>query len=524
MTSSRPFALLAFLVGLPFAAPVTAGPGTVPTGFQDQLVVGGLRRPVGMTTFSDGRLLVVEQKTAQIRLIVNGALAADDPVCTVAEVRITGNEQGLLGIAVDPQWPTRPYIYVHYDHSLTSNIHVARFTATGDLSFTGNGSFTINPATRYVILNDIPDNADNHNGGTLRFGPDGMLYASLGEDATPCAAQDTVSFRGVILRLDVSNLPAGAGGPPAKSLITPATNPFVGHSNVNARLAWTVGLRNPYRFSIDYNGELFIGDVGQNAWEEITRAADGGRNMGWPLFEGNVPFSSCTGVSGTGLTGPIYVFPNGAGSAAVIGGTVYRYPTCSTPFKAFPAAYFGDYFFSEYYTGFLRRLKGSGNSWAIAPYVPGQTTDDWGTGFGQVADWAIGCDGALWYCRQSVNFADNTGEIRRIANTETTGTCEGGGCVPLTGLEFLAPYPSPTAGDVTFAFSLSAAEGRVELDLFDARGRRLRQLRAPSALPAGRHVETWDGRDAHGTLVPPGIYFAKLEIGGHSLVRRFVRL
>ena len=511
---------LSILVGLLAAAGAAAGPGTVPTGFQDQLVVGGLRRPVGMARLADGRVLVVEQVTARIRLIVNGALAATDPVCTVAEVRTSGSEQGLLGIAVDPQWPTRPYVYVHYDHSLNANIHVARFTATGDLAFTGNGSFSIDPATRHVILADIPDNASNHNGGTLRFGPDGMLYVSLGEDAVPCASQDTVSLRGVILRFDVSGLPAGPGGPPAKGAITPATNPFVGHASESARLVWALGLRNPFRFSIDTNGEIFIGDVGQGTWEEISRAPAGGTNLGWPLFEGFDPYSSCVGVSSSGMTAPLYSYAHGPSSQSVMGGPVYRYPTCSTPFQAFPVEYHGDYFFSDYYQGFLRRLKGSASTWALAPPVAGQpNSENWGTGFGQVSDWAIGCDGALWYCRQSVNFQDNTGEIRRIAFGETTSVPPGAPQV-----EFRPPFPSPARDDVSFEFALSTGDIRIALELYDARGRRVRQLVPTQLRPAGRYVETWNGRDARGDLAPPGMYFARLEAAGRSIVHRFVRL
>ena len=516
MTSPRSLALLIpFLAAI--ASPSSAGPGTVPTGFTDQLVVGALPSPVGMTQFTDGRMLFVEQKTARIRLIVNGALAATDPVCTVPDVRIAGGEQGLLGIAIDPQWPTRPYVYVHYDYSLTSNIHIARFTVTGDLGFTGNGSLSIHPSSRHLILTDIPDNADNHNGGTLRFGPDGMLYVSLGEDANPCAAQDTVSMRGVILRLDIANLPAGSGGPPAKSVITPANNPFVTHPDLEARLVWAFGLRNPYRFSIDYNGELFIGDVGQNAFEEISRAAGSGVNLGWPLFEANATFTTCPGVSSAGMVGPIYNYAHGAGSQAVVGGPVYRYPTCSSPFDAFPQEYFGDYFFSEYYTGFLRRLKGSGTSWAIAPMVPGQTTVNWGTGFGQVSDWAVGCDGALWYCRQSVNFQNNTGEIRRIVFNDTSDVPPG---TPWA--QFAVPYPSPGQGDVTLAFVL-ATSTRVSLGIYDARGRLVRELVSPQERPADTYRERWDGLDNRGNPAPAGIYFARLDSGGQPIVHRFVR-
>src|SRR4029079_10063408 len=123
----------------------------------------------------------------------------------------TGAERGLLSIAVDPGWPARPYVYVH--HTQTGNvIRILRFTATGDLSNASSTNLTLGSA--YTVLGNLQDNAFNPNGGTLRFGNDGMLSLSLGDDATGCPAQDSTQLLGCILRFDVSRLPAGAGGPP----------------------------------------------------------------------------------------------------------------------------------------------------------------------------------------------------------------------------------------------------------------------------------------------------------------------
>ena len=203
----------AFLVLAP-AAPPARAQATLPDDFVDELVVGGLDLPVGMAFLPDGRLILVEQKSARIRLVVNGALAAVDPVVVVPGVRIVGPERGLLGITVDPGFPARPYVYVHCNDSSSLIIRITRFTVGGDLAFTGNGSLTIATSTRRDVINNAPDAQGNHNGGTVRFGPDGMLYASLGEDAAECAAQDTSGLRGVILRLDVSGIPAGGGSAP----------------------------------------------------------------------------------------------------------------------------------------------------------------------------------------------------------------------------------------------------------------------------------------------------------------------
>ena len=185
-------------------------------------MAGGLNQSVGMALLPDSRIFVVEQRSANIRLVVNGALAAIDPVIHVPDVDADVLEEGLLGIAVDPGWPARPFIYIHYNHSLSPYIRVSRYTVGGDLGFTGDGSLTIDPDSRYHVLTGLPDDSPLHNGGTLRFGPDGMLYISIGDDYNPCKAQDLEELGGRILRVDVSGLPlSGGGGPPAKSLITP---------------------------------------------------------------------------------------------------------------------------------------------------------------------------------------------------------------------------------------------------------------------------------------------------------------
>ena len=495
------------------AALAHAAAGTVPTGFTDSPVVSGLSFPTGMTSLPDGRVLFTEQFTARIRLIVNGALSPVDPVCTVPDVRNNPNsEQGLLGIAVDPGWPVRPYIYVHYDAASSATIHLARFTVGGDLDFTGNGALTIDTATRRDILITIPDNASNHNGGTLRFGPDGKLYDSLGEDASPCAAQDSTVLGGKILRLDISGVPAGAGGPPAQGVITPADNPFVSRPNANTKLIWAMGLRNPFRFQIDTDGTVFVADVGEGSWEEIDRLPAGGLDLGWPLFEGHVSFSTCSGVSATGMTGPIYDFAHAGGLYAVIGGPVYRPPSCAVAGTNFPSEYNGDYFFSEYYHGFLRRLKGSGNSWAV---VPGPNSGDFGTGFDAVSDWMVGCDAALWYCRQAVSFANNTGEIRRITYTGTMGVPPGSSTV-----EFRPPWPSPARGSVTLGYSLQHTSV-VSIDILGLRGERVRHLLEPVTQSAGDKTWVWDGLDDHGSPAPAGLYLARLRVDGQDSVRRF---
>ncbi len=481
----------------------------LPTGFTDVPVVTGLNQPVSLALLPDGRVLFIEQRTARLRLLVHGALAATDPVMTVPGVRSTGNEQGLLGVAVDPRWPASPYVYCYYNWTGSSTIHVARFKLSGDLAGTGTGTLVGDTASRFDILTDIPDVIEFHNGGTLRFGLDGMLRASLGDDRTACGAQDTVSLRGVVLRMDVSRLPDGPGGPPVKDSIAAAGNPFLTRPSPNQHLVWALGLRNPFRFQVDpVSGSLALGDVGENTREEMDWIDQGGLDLGWPLFEGTFAFGTCPGTRGA-LTGPIDEYPHTAGSYAVIAGPVYHADPGDS--SNFGAGYEGDVFFNDYYQGYLRRLKHT-TGWALAPMEPGQpNATDWGLGYDTVSDWAAAPDGSLWYCRQFVNFQASSGQIRRIVHTPSSGV------PPLRPQTWFAPpTPNPAAGQVTFRWMLAHA-AEAGLEVVDVGGRRVASFIASGA--AGPHALTWDvGRAA----LAPGLYLVRLTTEGRTLVRRLV--
>jgi glucose/arabinose dehydrogenase len=503
------------------AAPSARAQGLLPTGFSDQPVVSGLDFPVAMARLPDGRVFVIEQLSAKVRLIVNGALSGTDPVCTIDQV-VAGGEQGLLGIAVDPGWPARPYIYVHCDASVPGHtIRISRYTVTGDLSFAGNGALSIDVASRRDLINDLPDAASNHNGGTLRFGLDGRLYDSVGEDAQACLAQDDSTCHGVILRLDVSRLPTTPGGPPTLDVITPGDNPQIGASNLKRRLIEAWGLRNPFRFQIDPStGARFIGDVGQSAFEEIDLDTGSGRDFGWPYFEGPAILDASCDTSGT-LSAPIawYDRTNLGGSAAVIMGPVYpiAVQALAPGDTAFPIGYGGDAFFSDYYHGFLRRLHRTGSSWALATPEPGQPSPtDWGQGFEGVSDYLFVPDGSIWYCQQGA--AGGAGEIRRIVYT---GSSSVGGQPATPVLTVGSPFPQPSSGAVTLQYSLGITTP-VKATIHDVRGRLIRRLESGVTHGPGDHLLAWDGLDDRGHGVETGFYLVRIEAGGLSQSRRIV--
>jgi uncharacterized repeat protein (TIGR02543 family) len=493
----------------------------LPAHFATQLVAGGLDEPVGMAFLPDGRLLLVEKQTAKIRMIVQGAIAAIDPVCVVDSVAGVDPERGLLGIAVDPGWPARPFVYVYYT-ALGGSIRLSRYEAQGDLTNGSSGVLGINPMSRYDVLRDIPDSTEFHNAGGVRFGPDGMLYVSLGDDGDACAAQDSSSMKGVILRLDVSHLPATATGPPDRMTLAAAGNPFVASSDANSRLVWARGLRNPFRIHIDpANGGVFVSDVGLSTYEEIDRLDGSGLNFGWPFFEGPGSFVlDCGGTGpGPGLTAPIYSYDRTKflGAASVIGADVYHASGCPT--CDFPSDYEGDYFFADFYAGFLRRLKYSGGTWSIATPTAGQpSATNWALGFSEVADFLTGADGALWYCRMSTDFAPGTGEIGRIIYIPPV--LDVGSGLPGS-LTFAAPYPSPASDLVHFSYALPRA-ATADLAVYDIAGRVVRQLLRASPQPAGQHHLAWDGRTEGGSRAAPGVYMARLNVEGQSIVHRVV--
>jgi glucose/arabinose dehydrogenase len=244
-------------------------------------------------------------------------------------------------------------VYVYYTRT-TSPIknRVSRLTAS-----TINPDFA-RPNSEVVILDDIPSDAGNHNGGAIHFGIDGKLYVGVGDGgADPNRAQDLGTLSGKLLRIN----PDGSA---------PADNPFVGVAGARPEI-WALGLRNPFTFAIDpLTGKIHINDVGAGAAEEINVGA-AGANYGWPHCEG----FSCG--NNPLYVNPIFAYSHSEGQA-ITGGAFYRG-------THFPSAYQGSYFFSDYLGGWIKRLDG-GN----------QASDFWSNVSGPV-DLKVGPDGALYY-------------------------------------------------------------------------------------------------------------------------------
>jgi glucose/arabinose dehydrogenase len=370
---------------------------TVPSGFVDELYDNGLSGPTAMEFAPDGRLFVTQQSGA-LRVIDTSGNLLTTPFVTLT-VDPT-QERGLLGIAFDPSFQTKGFVYLYYTvpngaaGSSGAFNRLSRFTAVDADPGAGYAPGDTAAAGELILLNLTPlSTADNHNGGAVHFGPDNKLYLAVGENANGNNAQSLNNFLGKILRLNVDGS-------------APADNPF---NDADANPAeprdyiWALGLRNPFTTAFDpVTGRFHINDVGENTWEEINEGIRGA-NYGWPTYEGpetDVNFG----------TPPIFAYrhdaPGTSGGNVISGGTFYR-PAVNTV----PGDYTGDYFFSDAGRGWIRRYDvATGNVVDFASSVSGPV------------DLKTGNDGALYYLERG------SGSVRRVrANLPSTPAWLGAG-------------------------------------------------------------------------------------------------
>jgi hypothetical protein len=253
-------------------------------------------------------------------------------------VNSSGNEQGLLGLAFDPDYKTNGYFYVNYTNN-SGNTTISRFNVMASDSNLAN-------SLSEVIVLVIPQPYSNHNGGCIQFGPDGYLYIGMGDGGSGGdpgnRAQNLDSLLGKMLRIDVN------GGSP---YAIPSDNPFVSVPNARDEV-WAYGLRNPWRFSFDrLTGDMWIADVGQNSWEEVDfqKAGIGGINYGWRCYEGNHGFNTLGCQAMSNYEPAIYELSHSGSFCSITGGYIYRGATYNEMF--------GYYFFSDFCNSLIQVLK-----------------------------------------------------------------------------------------------------------------------------------------------------------------------
>lgn len=551
LVSALVAALLA-VVGLP--SPASAA--VLPTGFREQTVLTGLNQPMNIEFAPDGRIFVAE-KAGRIKVFDS---IADTTATIFADLSVNvhnQNDRGLLGLALHPDFPTQPYVYVLYTYDAppgqvapvwNDNCNAVGGANGGQCIVTGRlsrleAAGDVMTGTEQVLLHDWCQQYPSHSIGDLHFGADGMLYLSSGDGASynvvdygqlgnpinPCAdppggsmtpptaeggalrsqdvrtAADPTGLDGTILRLDPLT---GAAAP---------DNPALGSTDPNTRRIVGYGLRNPYRFAVrPGTDELWIGDVGWNTWEEVNRLTDPTgqvANFGWPCYEGpnrqggydGANLDLCEGLYTAGTqTAPYYGYQHSGrvvtGESCPTGGSSVSgmafYPTAGGDY---PAAYRGALFFADYTRDCI---------WAMLPTTPGGTPDAANrlTFVAQAAnpvDLAIGPGGDLYY-------ADAAGSIRRVRHFA-------GNQPPVAVLQ-----AAPTTGDapLTVSFDATASsdpdpadEGllRYEWDFTDDGTVDARTPTASFTYPAGgpytarlRVIDTLDVADTRTVTIQSG--------------------
>lgn len=319
------------------------------------LFADGFSNPVEMQNVGDDRLFIVE-KRGVIEILQLDGTTNPNAFLDIQSIVLTpgGNydERGLLGLAFHPDYINNGYFYVNYIDNF-GNTQISRFSvSTSDPSIA-------DPDSEFQIL-EVEQPYINHNGGCLRFGPEGYLYIGLGDGGSAGdpenRSQNLQTLLGKMLRIDIDNTEGST------NYAVPSNNPFVGDPNALDEI-WSYGLRNPWRFSFDSEtDELWIGDVGQGSIEEIDRAAAGvsGQNYGWRCYEGNQEYNTSGCPMEFDLTFPVAEYSHSGGNCSITGGYVYRGEIYEN--------FLGIYFYADFCSGEIGTIDQSNNQINHGPY------------------------------------------------------------------------------------------------------------------------------------------------------------
>ena len=301
--------------------------------------------PVEIKNAGDERLFVVE-KSGKIKILNQNGSVNSTPFLDIEDrVSTNANERGLLGLAFHPNYPENPFFFVNYTNNSGATT-ISKFSVSANQDIANDSE---------TILLEINQPYANHNGGCINFGPDGNLYIGMGDGGSggdpQNFSQNTESLLGKMLRINVNS---GAYS-------IPENNPYGDE-------IWSVGLRNPWKFSFDsLNGDLWIADVGQNEFEEINMVQNNPANInyGWRCYEGNEPYN-LSGCPEEGLTFPVSTYSHyssGDFKCSITGGYVYRGNQIS--------GLNGVYFFADYCSGEIGLLsKNENDEWDMSLAFP----------------------------------------------------------------------------------------------------------------------------------------------------------
>ena len=428
----------------------------------------GLISPVCITHSGDDRLFVANQQGI-INTVSSTGVVNTTPFLDIRDRVVYGGERGLLGIAFHPQYKTNGYFYVNYVGKGDST-QISRF------SVNAVDPKLANPQSELKLMTIFQPYA-NHNGGDLKFGPDGYLYIGLGDGGSGGdpgnRAQNPKELLGKMLRIDVDRV---------NSYEIPVTNPFYNSTTTKGEI-WALGLRNPWRFSFDrQTGDLWIADVGQNAIEEINfqpATSKGGENYGWRCYEGNQGYNTNECVPMANLTFPAYTYPQ-AQECSVTGGYVYRGSTTS-PF-------FGHYFFTDYCSDKIWTLHKESGNWVKENF--GTFTGNNFSTFGEDVNGQLYVAGIT------------SGKIFRIADQVTATNMPGNQLN-------IQLFQIPTTKRVRI--EVEQINSEIHLSVYDILG--INQFQTIKSEP---------NFEIDLSLLKSGIYFLKVTTGGKTRIQKLI--
>ena len=338
---------------------------SVPTGFKTETIAEGLNAGTALAIGPDGSVYLAEQ-TGHIRIIRDGVLL-ESPLLDLSDRVDAYWERGLIGLQLHPDFPKEPYLFVVYvsKHPYTHHV-ISRFTVEGDRALLSTEKILLEGDNQAGLGGFQPG---GHQGGTIRFGPNGLIYVGIGEQTEGQASQSMETLQGKILRMN----PDGSA---------PEDNPFYNFAEGIYRLVYAIGIRNPFGLAFDPNsGRLFAADPGSSSFEEINEIK-AGRNYGWPLAEG---FSE-----NPDLENPIHAYPPAIGRS--ICGSAF-YPDSGD----FPDPWREKLFIADWAANWVKAID------VDAP----QKLIDFGTGFSNPVALEVAPDGALWVLNRATRWRDN---------------------------------------------------------------------------------------------------------------------
>jgi glucose/arabinose dehydrogenase len=385
------------------------GPQSAASTITANRVASGLNQPVfaGAPPGDPGRLFIVEKTGLMKVLNLNTGQVLATPFLNLSSQILSDGERGLLGLAFDPDYASNGLFYVYLINT-SGNTEIRRYhvSANPDVA---------DPASATPVITIPQPAASNHKAGWLGFGPDGHLYAALGDGGgggDPYhTGQNINDLLGNILRLDIRGdaFPSDA----TRNYAIPADNPFVGTAGADEIFAF--GLRNPWRNSFDRAlGTFYIADVGQGSWEEIN-IGQNGANYGWNTFEGPNPYPGGDPLTGGPAVAPIHAYDRTVGQS-ITGGYVYR---------GEGEALQGQYFFADFAQNKVFTLRNNGNSW-VATERTSQIVPDVGTvnlpsSFGEDARgnlYLVDFDGEIFKLTPKVASADQADILRGLGGND----------------------------------------------------------------------------------------------------------